>query len=74
MRYELHDSRGLPQCGCEVTSFDTWWELEDHLDSHPDVMERIEEMYATIVEIVDEEEYADELASWMNGLAERRQA
>lgn len=50
MSYEIHDTHGAPQCGCEVIAFETWWELEEYLDEHPDVMERIHEMYATIVE------------------------
>lgn len=49
MKYEIHDSHGLPQCGCEVIQFETWGELEEYLDANPEVMERIEEMYATIV-------------------------
>jgi len=48
--YEIHDSRGAPQCGCEITRFEFWWELEEYIDEHPDVYERIGEMYATIVE------------------------
>lgn len=53
MRYEIHDSRWLPQCGCEITIFEEWWEVEEYLDENPDVMERIEQMYATIVEYQD---------------------
>ena len=49
-KYEIHDSHGAPQCGCEVTRFETWWELQEYLDEHPDVVERLEERYATIIE------------------------
>ena len=69
MYYEIHDSHGAPQCGCEIIRFEEWYEVEEYLDEHPDVMERIDQMYATIVEVVDEDEYADILAEWMNGLA-----
>ena len=51
MKYEIHDSHGMPQCGCEITKFDEWYEVEEYLDEHPDVAERIGEMYATIVEV-----------------------
>ena len=50
MMYEIHDTHGAPQCGCEVIAFYEWWELVEYLDEHPDVVERIKEMYATIVE------------------------
>lgn len=49
--YEIHDSHGAPQCGCEVLRFDTWWEVEEYLDAHPDVVARIDEMYATVQEV-----------------------
>lgn len=52
MMYEIHDSHWAPQCGCEIIRFETWWELEEYLDEHPDVLERIREMYATIVEVL----------------------
>ena len=50
MSYEIHDTHWMPQCGCEVIAFETWWELEEYLDEHPDVIERIEDGYAFIVE------------------------
>lgn len=50
MSYEVHDTHGAPQCGCEVIRFDEWWELEEYLDESPDLMERLEEGYAFIVE------------------------
>ena len=69
MYYEIHDGHGAPQYGCEIIRFEEWGEMEEYLDEHPDVMERIDQMDATIVEVVDEDEYADILAEWMNGLA-----
>ncbi len=50
MKYEIHDSHGAPQCGCEVTRFDDSYAMDDYLCDHPDVCERINEGYATIVE------------------------
>lgn len=50
MRYEVHDTYGAPQCGCEVRKFAEWWEVEEYLESNPEVLYRIEEGYATIVE------------------------
>lgn len=50
MKYEIHDSKGAPQCGCEITKFDEWYEVEEYLEAHPDVYERIRNGYATIVE------------------------
>ena len=49
--YQIHDTHELPQCGVEITSFAEWWEVEEFLDEHPDVIERIEGEYATIVKI-----------------------
>ena len=51
MAYEIHDSHGAPQCGCETIRFDEWWEVEDYLDLNPEVADRIAEMYAEIVEV-----------------------
>lgn len=50
MAYQIHDSYWAPQCGCEVTTFEEFYEMEDYLDANPDVMERIREGYATITE------------------------
>lgn len=50
MFYEIHDTYGAPQCGCEVTRFAEWWEVEEYLDRYPGVMERVHDMYATITE------------------------
>lgn len=50
MTYQLQDSHGAPQCGCEIISFSEWWEVEEYLDANPDVMERISEGYAVITE------------------------
>lgn len=48
--YEIHDTYGAPQCGCEVIRFESWYEVEDYINEHHDVTERLEEGYATIVE------------------------
>lgn len=48
--YEIHDCHGLPQCGCEITKLDTWGDVEEYLEANPDVVERIDGMYAVIVE------------------------
>ena len=50
MFYELHDSHGAPQCGCEIIRFADRYELDDYLDFKQDVCERIESGYAVIVE------------------------
>lgn len=50
MAYQIHDSYWAPQCECEVTTFEEFYEMEDYLDANPDVMERIREGYATITE------------------------
>ena len=50
MFYEVHDTYGAQQCGCEVKRFAYWWELEDYLDEYPDVVDRIHEGYANVVE------------------------
>lgn len=50
-KYEIHDTRGIPQAGEDVYQFDEWYEVEDFLDQNPDVQERIDEGYATITEV-----------------------
>lgn len=50
--FEIHDSYGYPQCGCEITTFDEWYELEEYIDANPDVLERIYEGYATIINAI----------------------
>lgn len=50
-KYEVHDSRWLPQCGCEVNGFEFWGELEDFIYSDDELLERIQTGYATIVEL-----------------------
>lgn len=50
-RYAIEDTRGLPQAGVDVQKFEEWYELEEYLDENPDVMERIQDGYATIVEL-----------------------
>lgn len=48
--YRIEDSYGAPQAGVDVKEFDEYYEMQDYLDENPDVMERIEEGYATVVE------------------------
>lgn len=51
-KYEIQDTQGLPQTGMyDSYKFEEWWELEDFLDNNPDVMENIQDGYATIVEL-----------------------
>lgn len=51
-RYEIQDTRGLPQTGqYDSYKFEEWYELEEFLDENPEVMESIENGYATIVEL-----------------------
>lgn len=49
-KYVLEDTYGVPQAGVETLIFDEYYELEEYLDEHPDVMERISEGYAFIRE------------------------
>ena len=49
--YIIQDSCGLPQCGnYDEYKFAEFWELEEFLDSNPDIMERIRDQYAIIIE------------------------
>ena len=51
MFYEVLDTHGVPQCGCEILRFEEFWEVIEYIDENPDVMERIEDGYATIREV-----------------------
>ena len=46
----IYDTHGLPQCGCEVLTFDTWYEMEFYLDDNPDLMQRLLDGYARLEE------------------------
>lgn len=48
--YKLTDTYEAPQCTPEVLTFENWYELQDYLDSNPDVVYRIENGYAFITE------------------------
>lgn len=48
--YEIHDSYGVPQCGVDIKSFDDWYELQEYIEVHEDVYNRICEGYAIIIE------------------------
>ena len=50
----LEDTYGAPQCGIEVTKFDTIFDLEDYLDEHEDVYHRILTGYADFYEKEDD--------------------
>lgn len=50
-KYAIQDTRGLPQAGVDVKKFEEWYELEEYLDKNPDVMDRIHEGYARIVDL-----------------------
>ena len=51
MAYQIQDSHGAPQCGCEIIDFGDWWEVEEYLDANLEVVERISEGYALIKEV-----------------------
>lgn len=51
MRYQIHDTYGAPQCGCEIVEFASWWELEDYIENTEGLFERIKNGYAVIKEI-----------------------
>ena len=64
MFYEIHDSHGAPQCGCEVKRFTDWFLLEYYIEENPDVEERIAEMYATVIERNEPHYEYDDGDSW----------
>ena len=49
-RYIIQDTYGAPQSGLDEIEFDEWYELDEYLDEHPDVAERIEQGYAAVIE------------------------
>ena len=50
MKYELQDTWGMPQCGCEVLTFDEFWELLEYIEETPGLEDRLSEGYALIIE------------------------
>lgn len=49
--YIVKDNCGLPQCGnYDEYTFSEFWELEEFLDDNQDIMERIRDQYAIIIE------------------------
>ena len=48
--YQIQDSHGVPQCGCEFIDCETWEEVEAYFEDS-EAMERLEMGYATIVEL-----------------------
>lgn len=49
-KFVIQDTYGAPQCGMDEIEFDEWYEVEEYLGEHPDVIERIDSGYATIIE------------------------
>ena len=49
-KYKLEDTYGAPQAGVDIQYFDTYEELEEYIEAHPDVQERMSEGYAQIKE------------------------
>lgn len=47
--YEIHDSYGAPQCGCDIIVCDGWGAVEEYFEDG-EAMERLEMGYAVIVE------------------------
>lgn len=48
--YEIHDSYGMPQAGCDIISCDDWHEVEAYFEDDA-AMERLRMGYATIKEV-----------------------
>lgn len=48
--YEIRDTYGLPQCGCEAVACETWEDVEAYFENE-DAYERLQEGYASIQEI-----------------------
>lgn len=49
--YIVKDNRGLSQCGnYDEYTFSEFWELEEFLDDNPDIMERIRDQYAIVIQ------------------------
>lgn len=50
-KYQILESWGAPQAGCEFFNFEEWYEVEEFLEEFPVVQEDIENGYATIKEL-----------------------
>lgn len=50
VKYEIHDTFGAPQCGCEIYKFDNYNDMIDFLEENEEVLNRLEEGYAIIKE------------------------
>lgn len=61
--FELWDTYGAPQCGCDVKRFAEWYDVEEFIELHPDVLGRLDECDAYIIErhepcyLLDTDEY-----------------
>ena len=50
MRYEIHDSYGMPQAGCDIIVCEDFWEAEEYFEDDA-AMERLRMGYAFIREV-----------------------
>lgn len=63
MFYEIRDTYGAPQCGCNVKRFTEWYDVEEYIEMNPDVMERLDSYDAFIIHreeshyLLDSDEY-----------------
>lgn len=48
--FEIHDSYGIPQCGCEIIKCETWEDVEEYFNND-EALKRLAWGYATIVEL-----------------------
>lgn len=48
--FEIHDSYGVPQCGYEVTKYETWEDVEEYF-ANDEALERLALGYAIIIEL-----------------------
>lgn len=48
--YQIQDCYGMPQCGCDFITCDTWMEVEEYFEDDA-AMERLRMGYAIIKEL-----------------------
>lgn len=49
--YEIIDTHGAPQCGVEITSFETYDDMTEYIDSVDGLYDRLAEGYALLREV-----------------------
>lgn len=49
--YQIQESFGSPQAGCDFFNFESWDDVEEFLDEFPVVQQDVEDGYACIVEL-----------------------